>query len=425
MSKNEQPNKGGKMPAEKEKIPRKHLKTAAKLRVKRNYIACIAVCFIMVFISGEYGSTFQGVSSYDNTHVADLKYDAEDKEDILEDMIKNELTAEEVSDKWNIDNPDAVTRWMEEYKRYGVEGLNSKEVTFFGSSGSSSNLEALADTFDFSRTAKEKVESYLNKRLNGLTASAASYFDNMTKSNSYQFSFLTAVSNVLGRKATWDTIVSFAYFLFTLFFTIFIVNILLVCERRFFLENHTYKKTRTGRLGFLFRERTLHPAKTMFVANIYQTLWFLTIVAIPIKYYSYSMIPFICAENPNIKTKKAITLSRYMTKGHKWELFKIDLSMLGWTVLSSVSFGIVGILFSNPYKTAIDTEVYLRLRREAIKNKLLYSEELNDKLLDLDFLEELMTEEAVAKGENPDIVRFKTVCTADVGDDETTAGGDE
>ena len=90
------------------KLDRKKIKQSAKGRVKRNYIACIAVCFIMVFIAGEYGSTTQNVSSYDNSHVADLKYDAEDKEEIIEDMVKNELTAEQVSDKWQIDNPDAV-----------------------------------------------------------------------------------------------------------------------------------------------------------------------------------------------------------------------------------------------------------------------------------------------------------------------------
>ena len=227
-------------------------------------------------IAGEYGSTTQNMSSYDNSHVADLKYDAEDKEEIIEDMVKNDLTAEQVSDKWQIDNPDAVKKWLDAYKKYGVDGLNSKEVTFFGSSNDTSNLEALADAFSFSRNAKEKAQTYLNDRLNNFTASASVYFDSATSSNSYQFSLLTAIMNVLGKKSTWDTIVSFVYFIFQLMFTIFIVNVLWVCERRFFLENHTYKKTKIGRLGFLFRERTLHPARTMFVTSIYQTLWAFT-----------------------------------------------------------------------------------------------------------------------------------------------------
>lgn len=406
------------------KLDRKKLKKSAKGNVKRNYIACIAVCFIMVFIAGEYSSTTQNVSSYDNAHVADLKYDAEDKEEIIEDMMKNGLTAEQVSDKWQINNPDAVTKWLESYKKYGVDGLNSKEVTFFGSSNDTSNLEALADAFSFSRDAKEKAKTYVNDRLNRFTTSASVYFDSATKSNSYQFSLLTAITNVLSKKATWDTIVSFVYFVFQLLFTIFIVNVLLVCERRFFLENHTYKKTKIGRLGFLFRERTLHPAKTMFITSIYQTLWAFTIIGYPIKYYAYSMVPFICAENPNIKTKNAIKLSINMTKGYKWQLFKVDLSMIGWALLSSISFGLVGVFWSNPYTTAIDTEIYLQLRREAIRNKIEGYEELDDKLLDLDLLEELMTAETVENGGNPDIVRSIPVCTVTVPETEEN-GGDE
>ena len=197
-----------------------------------------------------------------------------------------------------------------------------------------------------------------------------------------------------------------------------------LCERRFFLENHTYKKTKIGRLGFLFRERTLHPARTMFVTSIYQTLWAFTIVGYPIKHYAYSMVPFICAENPNIKTRKAIKLSIAMTRGYKWQLFKVDLSMIGWTLLSSISFGAVGVFWSNPYTTAIDAEVYLQLRREAIKNKIEGYEELNDKLLDLDLLEELMAEEAAQKGENPDIVRSIPICTIKVPENNENGGGE-
>lgn len=88
---------------------------------------------------------------------------------------------------------------MDAYKKYGVDGLNSKEVTFFGSSNDTSNLEALADAFSFSRNAKEKAQTYLNDRLNNFTASASVYFDSATSSNSYQFSLLTAIMNVLGK----------------------------------------------------------------------------------------------------------------------------------------------------------------------------------------------------------------------------------
>ena len=51
-------------------------------------------------------------------------------------------------------------------------------------------------------------------------------------------------------------------------------------------------------------------------------------------------------------------------------------------------------------------------------------EELNDKLLDLDLLEELMAEEAAQKGENPDIVRSIPICTIKVPENNENGGGE-
>ena len=69
--------------------------------------------------------------------------------------------------------------------------------------------------------------------------------------------------------------------------------------------------------------------------------------------------------------------------------FKVDLSMIGWTLLSSISFGAVGVFWSNPYTTAIDAEVYLQLRREANKNKIEGYEELMTSCLTLTFWKSL------------------------------------
>ncbi|MDE6149935.1 MAG: hypothetical protein K2F81_07570, partial [Ruminococcus sp.] len=56
---------------------RKELKKAARHSLKLNYIACIAVCFIMMFIASEYQSTVQFISEYDTKNVANLRYDTD------------------------------------------------------------------------------------------------------------------------------------------------------------------------------------------------------------------------------------------------------------------------------------------------------------------------------------------------------------
>jgi hypothetical protein len=52
-------------------------------------------------------------------------------------------------------------------------------------------------------------------------------------------------------------------------------------------------------MPFFKRERYLPIIKTMFLNEIYKMLWNLTIVGGIIKNYSYKMVQYIIAENPN------------------------------------------------------------------------------------------------------------------------------
>ncbi len=46
-------------------LNRREMKKKARSALKLNYFACIAVCFIMVFLAGEYSTTVQGISMWD------------------------------------------------------------------------------------------------------------------------------------------------------------------------------------------------------------------------------------------------------------------------------------------------------------------------------------------------------------------------
>lgn len=116
--------------------------------------------------------------------------------------------------------------------------------------------------------------------------------------------------------------------------------------------------------------------KTMLLKDIFIFLWSLLLI-IPgiIKYYAYRMVPYILADNPNIGVKKAISLSNEMTKGHKFDIFVLDLSFIGWYLLGALAL-FIGILFVMPYENATNTELYLVLRKNALENKLCTYEEL-------------------------------------------------
>ena len=59
-----------------------------------------------------------------------------------------------------------------------------------------------------------------------------------------------------------------------------------------------------------------------------------------------------------------------------------------------LTLGVVGIFFANPYRAAIHSEVYIFLRRKAIREGMEYSQELNDRFIDLDLLQEREADKA-------------------------------
>ena len=100
-----------------------------------------------------------------------------------------------------------------------------------------------------------------------------------------------------------------------------------------------------------------------------------------IKHYSYFMVPYIVAENPDIRPREAITLSRQMMNGHKWECFLLDLSFLGWAILGYFTFGALDILWTVPYRVASYSEFYALLREKAKESGIPGADQLNDNCL--------------------------------------------
>lgn len=97
---------------------------------------------------------------------------------------------------------------------------------------------------------------------------------------------------------------------------------------------------------------------------IYTLLWALLLI-IPgiIKMYSYSMTNYILLDDPDLKYNSAIEKSMAMMKGHKMDLFLLDLSMIGWAILSIITCGI-GFLFLTPYNMTAHAHFYEDLKAE-------------------------------------------------------------
>lgn len=159
-------------------------------------------------------------------------------------------------------------------------------------------------------------------------------------------------------------------------FRIFIGYSLEVGGRRFFVKSAQYRNNkRCFSFGFS-GQNYMGIVKTMFVTGVLIFLWTLLLI-IPgiIKSYAYRMVPYILADNPNIGVRKAIILSNEMTRGHKFDMFVLDLSFIGWYILGALALGI-GVLFVMPYENATNAELYLVLRKDALENSLCSNEDL-------------------------------------------------
>lgn len=88
---------------------------------------------------------------------------------------------------------------------------------------------------------------------------------------------------------------------------------------------------------------------TSLLVFLFTLLWTLLLI-IPgiIKSYAYSMTYYIVNDNPEIGTNDAIELSMKMMKGNKMKLFLLDLSFIGWFLLSILTL-CIGMFWVYPY----------------------------------------------------------------------------
>lgn len=95
--------------------------------------------------------------------------------------------------------------------------------------------------------------------------------------------------------------------------------------------------------------------------GIFTLLWMLLFI-IPgiMAAYSYAMAPFIQVEHPQYGARECIKRSKELMRGHRWELFCLELSFFGWALLSIFTLGI-GAIFVNAYSSAAKAAFYRNL----------------------------------------------------------------
>lgn len=89
------------------------------------------------------------------------------------------------------------------------------------------------------------------------------------------------------------------------------------------------------------------------------------LIGIFILNYAYRMVPYIIQEYPELTPREALKLSREMMRGHKWNLFVLDLTFIGWILLTILTLGIGG-LWVSPYMQTTVAHYYEDLKQATI-----------------------------------------------------------
>ena len=109
---------------------------------------------------------------------------------------------------------------------------------------------------------------------------------------------------------------------------------------------------------------------------LWLTLWsMLFIIPGIVKFFAYSQMFYILEEYPSLGVAKALKISIEITKGHKAELFWMQLSFLGWYILSAFTGGIL-LIWVRPYVKTSFTFAYKALMQRALQSGAITQEDL-------------------------------------------------
>ncbi|MCM1091279.1 MAG: DUF975 family protein [Butyrivibrio sp.] len=152
--------------------------------------------------------------------------------------------------------------------------------------------------------------------------------------------------------------------LIALVLSFLVFNPLQVGGCAFFMENAWIDSAGPGLLLQAFKRNYVTTILTMFLRGLYIVLWtFLLIIPGFIKAYEYRMVPYLLADHPEMSRHDIFQESKRLMTGNKWDAFVLDLSFIGWNLLSGLTLGILGVFYVNPYIHATNAELYLALKR--------------------------------------------------------------
>lgn len=110
-----------------------------------------------------------------------------------------------------------------------------------------------------------------------------------------------------------------------------------------------------------------HKVATDLLRDVYIFLWgMLLFVPGIVKSYSYACVDYLLIDDPELDADATIHRSRELMAGHKWDLFCLDLSFIGWALICLVFTAGIGFFWLSPYVKTARAAFYEDLVAESI-----------------------------------------------------------
>ena len=81
--------------------------------------------------------------------------------------------------------------------------------------------------------------------------------------------------------------------------------------------------------------------------------------------YSYAMLDYVLAENPDMNAREALAESRRIMRGNRWKLFCLQLSFFGPALLLCILTLGIGLIWFVPYQSATIAVFYEEAKKNA------------------------------------------------------------
>lgn len=143
--------------------------------------------------------------------------------------------------------------------------------------------------------------------------------------------------------------------------TMIITGPIAIGQSKFFINLANRSNPRFSDLWYGFNNILRAIGITLLVGIIVLIGTILLIIPGIILSFMYSQVYYIMAENPDMSIIDCLKESARIMKGHKMELFVLELSFIGWILLMGITFGLAG-LYVLPYYTATLTNFYLEIK---------------------------------------------------------------